>query len=179
MQHSFSLVRLAAFAFAATIASTAAVTANPANLANAGETSLGPVLAPGDWVAARADAASLRGKVVIVDVFTFGCINCRNIVPNLRSVRASASGDVAIVGVHAPETPYERVRSNVVTNLAEQGIVWPVRLDDNFAVWRAYGIDAWPTQLIFDRRGRLRKTIVGDSQDALVDATIAALRAER
>ncbi|MDQ2858901.1 MAG: redoxin domain-containing protein [Candidatus Eremiobacteraeota bacterium] len=178
MQLSFSLVRLAAFAFAfaAAGAGTAAVTATPANAA---ETSLAPVLAPGDWVAARADAASVRGKVVIVDIFTFGCINCRNIVANLRSLRASASGDVAIVGVHAPETPYERVRSNVVTNLAEQGIVWPVRLDDDFAVWRAYAVDAWPTQLIFDRHGRLRKTVVGDSQDALVNTTIAALRAER
>ena len=81
--------------------------------------------------------------------------------------------------MHTPETPYERKRSNVVANLAAQGIVWPVAIDNDSALWNAYGVSAWPTELIFDRHGRLRKTVVGDSQDALVDATVKQLRAER
>ena len=86
---------------------------------------------------------------------------------------------MAIVGIHAPETPYEHERANVAANLARQGIVWPVAIDNTFMLWRAYGVDAWPTQLIFDRRGQLRKTIVGEGYDADLDAEIAHLLAER
>ncbi|MGP6158243.1 MAG: thioredoxin-like domain-containing protein [Vulcanimicrobiaceae bacterium] len=141
---------------------------------------LAPVLhAAEGWVNEPATAAGLAGKVVVVDVFTFGCINCKNVTPNLKALYREDSNDVAIVGVHSPETPYEKDRANVVENLRTQGIVWPVAIDNGFAIWNAYGVDAWPTQLIFDRHGRLRKTVVGDSQDELVDSTIKALVAER
>jgi hypothetical protein len=142
--------------------------------------SLAPVSGASDWINGRATAAGLRGKVVIVDIFTFACFNCKNVVPNLRSLRESvSSSDLAIVGVHSPESDLEKVRSNVVENLARQGITWPVAIDNDFAIWRSYGTGYWPTQLIFDRQGRLRKTVIGDSQDALVNATVRALIAER
>jgi thiol-disulfide isomerase/thioredoxin len=153
---------------------------SPAALPAAEEATLAPVLhAAEGWVNAPATAAGLAGKVVVVDVFTFGCINCKNVTPNLRALYRSGSTDVAIVGVHSPETPYEKDRANVVANLKTQGILWPVAIDNDFAIWNAYGIGAWPTQLIFDRHGHLRKTVVGDSQDALVDRTIKELAAER
>jgi len=132
-----------------------------------------------DWLAHRVNGADLQGKVVIVDVFTFGCYNCKNVVPNLRSLYKEHRDTLAIVGVHTPETPFERVRENVRENLATQGIVWPVAIDNNAALWNDYGVDAWPTQLIFDKHGRWRKTIVGDSQDGDVNAEINALLAER
>ena len=131
------------------------------------------------WLNGTPTAETLRGKVVLVDVFTFDCINCKNVTPNLRKLNAAHRGELAIVGVHAPETPYERARTNVVPNLQHQGIVWPVAIDNDFKLWRAFGVEAWPTQLIFDRRGVLRKTVVGDSQDQLVDATIERLLAEK
>ncbi|MBV8425062.1 MAG: redoxin family protein [Candidatus Eremiobacteraeota bacterium] len=144
-------------------------------VASAGVT-LQPVLAYGDWLNGRPTAGGLRDKVVLLDVFTFACYNCQNVTPNLRALhRSKSSSDFVIVGVHTPETPYERDRKNVVENLARLGITWPVAVDNDSRLWDAYGIDAWPTQLIFDRSGHLRKTIVGDSQDALVDATIASL----
>ncbi|MGB8796708.1 MAG: hypothetical protein WCC70_04045, partial [Candidatus Aquilonibacter sp.] len=59
------------------------------------------------------------------------------------------------------------------------GIVWPVAVDNGFSLWDAYGVNAWPTQLFFDRHGRLRKVIVGDSQDDQVRATAEALLQER
>ena len=121
----------------------------------------------------------MRGKVVLVDVFTFGCYNCQNVVPNLRALQRKPASDLAIIGIHSPETPYERDRSNVIANLKRQGITWPVAIDNSFALWKTYGVEYWPTQLIFDRKGVLRKTIVGDSQDHLVDKTIAALLKER
>ncbi len=142
--------------------------------------SLAPVVAaPEGWLNGPARAADLAGKVVVVDVFTFACGNCQNVVPNLRKLDGERRDGVVVLGVHSPETAYEHVRSHVVENLRSQGISWPVALDNSFSIWKAYGVDAWPTQLVFDRHGVLRKTIVGDSQDAALDATITALVAEK
>jgi thiol-disulfide isomerase/thioredoxin len=142
--------------------------------------SLAPLFAAHEgWLNASLTSSALRGKVVLVDVFTFGCINCKNVVPNLRALERKGDADLVIVGVHSPETPYEKNRGNVVESLKAQGIVWPVAIDNSFAIWKAYGVGAWPTQLLFDRRGRLRQTIVGDSQDSAVDAAIDRLLAEK
>lgn len=169
------LSRREALVSAAALLSTAA----PALALPAGGT-LTPILRYTDWLGARPTAESLAGRVVLVDVFTFACYNCQNITPNLRTLHRSKSpDDFAIVGVHTPETPYERDRKNVIQNIARLGIAWPVAIDNDSRLWDAYGVDAWPTQLIFDRSGRLRKTIVGDSQDADVDRTVAALLGER
>ncbi len=146
----------------------------------AAQTDLAPIYTLGaDWLNGAAGLKTLRGKVVIVDVFTFGCSNCRNVTPNLRQLHArEPAGDFAIVGLHAPETQYEANRAHVIENLKLLGITWPVRIDNDFKVWRSYGVQAWPTQLIFDRKGQLRKTIVGDSQDQTVNATVQQLLAE-
>ena len=120
-------------------------------------------------LAHRATEADLHGKVVLVDVFlTFGCYNCANITPNLRTPLSSKQpAEFAMVGIHTPETPYERDRAAVTANLKRLGIVWPIAIDNEQRLWNAYGIEYWPTQLFFDRSGRLRKTVIGDSQDAL------------
>ena len=141
--------------------------------------SLGPVLGAPDWISGAATEASLRGRVVIVDVFTVDCINCRNVVPTLRALyRIDRARGLAIVGVHSPETPGEKQRAYVVENLHQQGVVWPVAVDNSFKLWKDYGVEAWPTQLFFDRHGLLRKMIVGDSQDAEVKATVESLLTE-
>jgi thiol-disulfide isomerase/thioredoxin len=140
---------------------------------------LDPLVSHTNWLAARPQAADLHGRVVLVDIFTFGCYNCKNVTPNLRALYSKHDPRLAIVGVHTPETPYETDRSNVVANLAEQHIVWPVAIDNDRRLWDAYDTQAWPTQLIFDKHGTLRKTVVGDSQDADVDAEIDRLLAEK
>jgi len=66
----------------------------------------------------------------------------------------------------------------VVANLKAQGIVWPVRFDDDGRVWDAYGVEYWPTQSVLDRHGRLRKIVIGEGQNAELDATVNALLAE-
>jgi thiol-disulfide isomerase/thioredoxin len=142
--------------------------------------SLRAVLAAGDWIGGRESASDVTGNVVVLDVFTVDCYNCQNVVPTLRALDASDRvRGLRIVGIHAPETPAEKGRAYVTASLARQGIAWPVAVDNSFALWKAYGITAWPTQLFFDRRGRLRETIVGDSQDANVRATVDSLLAER
>lgn len=143
-------------------------------------TSLQPIYAATDWIGARIHAAQLAGKVVIVDVFTVDCYNCRNVVPTLRSLYASdRDKGLAIVGIHAPETPAEKERPYVTQSLRQQGIVWPVAVDNAFSLWDTYQVNAWPTQLFFDRHGTLRKVIVGDSQDDAVRAETQALLQER
>ena len=146
----------------------------------AAATSLSPIVNAVSWLGARPSPAMLQGKVVVVDVFTFDYINCKHVIPELRSLRSSMSQrDLQIVGVHSPETPYERDRANLIQNVELQGITWPVAIDNDFALWNAYGIQYWPTQMVFDRRGRLRKTIVGEGQDALLAQTVRQLAGER
>lgn len=149
----------------------------PRSLALAAPT-LEPIERYGDWLATRPTAADLKGKVVVVDIFTFGCYNCKNVTPNLRALYRQHRSDVVVVGVHTPETSYESDRSNVVANLAKQGIVWPVAVDNDHRLWNAYNTEYWPTQLIFDKHGVLRKTVIGDSQDRDVDSTVDQLLAE-
>jgi thiol-disulfide isomerase/thioredoxin len=157
-----------------------ALTGGGAAANDAHATSLAPLYAASEgWLNGRVGSADTTGKVVIVDVFTFDCYNCKNVVPNLRALNAKKRADLVIVGVHAPETPYETNHAHVVDNLRAQGITWPVAIDNSFAIWHAYGVDAWPTQLFFDRSGTLRATIVGDSQDDAVDRIVQKLLAER
>jgi thiol-disulfide isomerase/thioredoxin len=142
--------------------------------------SLRPVLGAQDWLNGRATPASLAGKVVVLDVFTVDCYNCQNVVPALRALYArDRSRGLAVIGIHSPETPAERGRVYVASSLARQGIVWPVAVDNSFALWNDYAVSAWPTQLFFDRSGHLRKTIVGDSQDDDVRNTVESLLAEK
>jgi thiol-disulfide isomerase/thioredoxin len=146
----------------------------------ASSSGLDPVLAATDWLNGRVADGDVAGKVVVVDVFTFDCINCKHVVPTLKRLHADVSPtDLQIIGVHAPETSTERERSNVIRELARQGIVWPVALDNSFTIWKALGNEYWPTQYIFDRRGALRRTVVGEGQDDAVTSTIHALVAER
>jgi len=129
-----------------------------------------------DWINGRVRAQDLAGYVVVVDVFTVDCSNCQNVVPTLRSLYAKDRvRGLRIVGVHSPETPAERSRAYVEQSLSRQGIGWPVAIDDDFSLWRAFGVQAWPTELFFDRRGELRKIVVGDSQDDAVRATVESL----
>jgi thiol-disulfide isomerase/thioredoxin len=165
--------RLALLAvFTALIGGGAASARTPATLA--------PVYAASQgWLNGRVTPADTAGKVVVVDVFTFDCYNCKNVVPTLRTLNAKKSSDLVIVGVHSPETPFETNRTNVIANLKAQEITWPVAIDNSFAIWHAYGVDAWPTQLFFDRTGKLRATIVGDSQDDAVNRIVQKLLAEK
>ena len=128
------------------------------------------------WINGHVSAADLQGKVVVLDVFTVDCYNCQNVVPALRALYSEdRARGLRVIGIHSPETPAERSRPYVEQSLARQGIVWPVVIDNDFALWHAYGVQAWPTQLIFDRRGELRKVVVGDSQDREVRAEVESL----
>ena len=154
--------------------------ARPSAALNASAARLEPVIDARSWIGTPVTAAGLAGNVVVLDVFTVDCGNCQNVVPTLRALDAhDRARGLRIVGIHAPETPVERDRAYVEQSLQRQGISWPVAIDNSFALWKAYGVTAWPTQLFFDRHGHLRTTIIGDSQDADVRSAVEALLAER
>jgi thiol-disulfide isomerase/thioredoxin len=144
------------------------------------EFTLQTVLGASDWINGRPSSSSLSGKVVILDVFTYDCINCKHVLPELRMLyRTVRRGDLAVVGIHSPELSYERVRSNVVSELARQGVVWPVAIDNDHRLWTAYGIEYWPTQMIFDRHGHVRDIVIGEGSDERITADVRQLIAER
>ena len=128
------------------------------------------------WLGERPSFAALQGRVVLLDIFTFECINCRNVTPALKRLYATyPRADLAIVAVHTPEVPSYQSRMRYVADEARAAALpWPIALDNEHRIWDAYGVSAWPTQLVFDRSGTLRTTVVGDGADERVAAAVRA-----
>ena len=105
----------------------------------------------------------LRGKVVLIDFWTYTCINWRRTVPYLRSWfdRYGKSG-LVLIGVHSPEFAFERDLDNVRQAVKEIGVGYPVAVDTDFAIWKAFGNQYWPALYVFDARGRLRHQQFGE-----------------
>ncbi len=99
----------------------------------------------------------LRGKVVLVDFWTFGCINCRNALPHVREWhRKYKDQGLVVVGVHSPEFAYEKNLANVQRALVDLDVPFPVALDNNFAIWRAFRNTYWPAHYFVDAKGQIR-----------------------
>ncbi|MFN2433705.1 MAG: redoxin domain-containing protein [Gemmatimonadota bacterium] len=99
----------------------------------------------------------LRGKVVLVEFWTYLCYNCKNVEGWMKETHAElAPRGLAVVGVHTPEFEVERDVANVTAYMEENGIDWPVAIDNGFRVWRKYNrTNAWPAFLVYDRSGNL------------------------
>ncbi|MBA2501633.1 MAG: peptide-methionine (R)-S-oxide reductase MsrB [Pyrinomonadaceae bacterium] len=122
---------------------------------------------------------NLRGRVVLVDFWTFGCYNCRNTLPTLKRLDAQyRNKGLTIVGVHAPESDYEKGIENVREAVQRLGIKYPVVTDNDYATWRAYGVQAWPTVVILDKQGRIRFTHIGEGYYEQQEQIIQKLLAE-
>ena len=110
-------------------------------------------------------AEQLRGKVVLVDFWTFGCINCRNALPYVREWhRKYKDQGLVVVGVHAPEFAYEKNINNVKRALKDLGIEFPVAVDNNFVIWRAFNNNYWPANYFVDAQGRVRFHHFGEGE---------------
>ncbi len=123
--------------------------------------------------------AGLRGRVVLVDFWTYSCINCLRTLPYLRAwdARYRAKG-LTIVGVHTPEFPFERSASNVADAVAQNGIRYPVAQDNDQATWNAWGNQYWPAEYLVDARGRVRSAHFGEGEYTAKERDIRALLAE-
>ncbi|MDO1559304.1 cytochrome c biogenesis protein CcdA [Brevundimonas sp. 2R-24] len=123
--------------------------------------------------------ADLRGKVVVVDFWTYSCINCLRTLPHLKAWHDRyAEHGLVIVGVHAPEFAFERDPDNVRRAVRDLDVTWPVALDNRFAVWRAYSNRYWPAKYFIDARGHMRQAHFGEGAYAESEATIRALLVE-
>lgn len=131
----------------------------------------------------------LRGKVVLIDVWTFDCWNCYRSIPWLRTLEEKFSAeDFQILGVHTPELPQEHIRAKVKNKLKnklkEYKITHPVMVDNDYSYWKALNNAYWPAFCTVDRNGKLRslsvgETHAGDRNAVLIEAQIAKLIAER
>jgi cytochrome c biogenesis protein CcdA len=122
---------------------------------------------------------ALRGKVVVVNVWTFECYNCLNALPHVKVLAAKyRDQDVVVVGVHTPELARERVPANVASAVARLGVTYPVAIDANYTIWRAFQNEYWPSVYIADRRGRLRFHHFGEGQYDDEDRVVAQLLKE-
>lgn len=129
----------------------------------------------GPWInSAPIDLASLRGKVVMVDFWTFECYNCLNALPYVKALEAKyRSRGLVVVGVHTPEFPREKVEANVREQVKSLGIVYPVVMDNSYKVWNSFENHYWPAVYFIDAKGRIRYHHFGegsyDEQDKVVD----------
>ncbi|MHB8642768.1 MAG: cytochrome c biogenesis protein DipZ [Gaiellaceae bacterium] len=122
--------------------------------------------AGGQWInSPPLTMASLRGKVVLVDFWTYSCINCLRTLPHLKAWYASYHKDgFEIIGVHTPEFAFEHVASNVMSAVKRLGITYPVVQDNGYATWNAYANQYWPAEYLIDKQGHVRDAHFGEGE---------------
>ena len=108
-------------------------------------------------------AESLRGKVVLVDFWTYDCINCQHTLPYVKEWEKKYGKDgLVVIGVHTPEYGYERIIDNVKDQVKKLGITYPVAIDNNYAIWRNFDNQYWPAHYLVDAKGQVRYTHFGE-----------------
>jgi thiol-disulfide isomerase/thioredoxin len=124
--------------------------------------------------------ADLRGKVVMVEFWTFGCYNCRNVEPYVKAWHKKYSDQgLVIIGVHSPEFSFERDVENVKRHLREHDIQYAVPIDNDFSTWNRFGNRYWPAMYLIDKQGIIRYTRFGEGGYAQTEQQITTLLAER
>ena len=144
------------------------------------ESANAPELATGDWINSEPlKLNNLRGRVVLIEFWTFGCYNCRNTLPYVKSWddRFREKG-LTVIGVHSPEFDEERNVDHLRREVASLGIRYPVVTDNDYETWKAYKVEAWPTLFLLDRKGRIRWMHVGEGNYDETERLIQKLLAE-
>jgi cytochrome c biogenesis protein CcdA/thiol-disulfide isomerase/thioredoxin len=123
--------------------------------------------------------AGLRGRVVLVDFWTYTCINCIRTLPYTRAWDAAyRSHGLTIVGVHTPEFQFEHDAGNVADAIAQNHLRYPVAQDNDYKTWNAWGNEYWPAKYLIDAKGRVRYVHFGEGDDKKTEAAIRSLLAE-
>jgi len=124
--------------------------------------------------------ASLRGKVVLIDFWTYSCVNCIRTLPYVkRWYDTYRDAGLVVVGVHTPEFAFEHVPGNVEKAVQSFGIDYPVALDNDFGTWTAWGNRYWPAEYYIDRQGHVRYAHFGEGDYAGTEKVIRTLLAEK
>ena len=131
----------------------------------------------GGWLnTAPLTLTQLRGRVVLIDFWTFSCVNCVRTIPHLRQLDAEYKSDgLVIVGVHSPEFDFEKPPANVRAAVQRLGVTWPVAIDSQMATWNAYQNQYWPAEYLLDQQGRIAYTSFGEGDYDATSRAVAAL----
>ncbi|NUT00882.1 MAG: cytochrome c biogenesis protein DipZ, partial [Sphingomonas sp.] len=134
----------------------------------------------GPWInSAPLAREQLKGKVVVIDFWTYSCINCIRSIPYVRAWHEAYKDDgLVVIGIHAPEFAFERSPENVRKAVADLGIRYPVALDNNLVVWTALKNNYWPAHYFFDAEGRQRYHHFGEGRYEESEQVIRQLLAE-
>jgi thiol-disulfide isomerase/thioredoxin len=117
--------------------------------------------------------AALKGKAVLLDFWTYGCINCIHIIPDLKRLEAKYPNNLVVIGVHSAKFDNEKETDNIRRIILRYEIEHPVINDADFAIWNSYAISAWPTQVLIDPAGYVVGAASGEGNYELLDETIA------
>jgi cytochrome c biogenesis protein CcdA/thiol-disulfide isomerase/thioredoxin len=122
--------------------------------------------------------SQLRGKVVLIDFWTYSCINCLRSLPHVEAwyARYHKVG-LDVIGVHTPEFDFEHVASNVESAIARLGVKYPVAMDNNYGTWNAWGNNSWPAEYLIDPNGNVRYGSIGEGDYGTTEGAIRALLA--
>jgi thiol-disulfide isomerase/thioredoxin len=120
---------------------------------------------------------TLKGKVVLVDFWTYDCVNCRRALPHVKAwAQRYARDGLVVIGVHTPEYAHEHIITNVREQVRKLGITYPVAIDNNYAIWRNFDNQYWPAHYLIDAQGQVRYSHFGegryDAQEAMIQALL-------
>jgi DNA-binding beta-propeller fold protein YncE len=119
--------------------------------------------------------AALKGKIVLLDFWTYGCINCIHIIPDLKKLEAKYANQLVVIGVHSAKFQNEKETENIRRIILRYEIEHPVYNDSEYAVWQSYGVRAWPTQVLIDPAGYVVGGVSGEGNYDVIDQTVAKL----
>lgn len=117
--------------------------------------------------------AALKGKVVLLDFWTYGCINCMHIIPELKRLEHKYANQLVVIGVHSAKFENEKETENIRRIILRYEIEHPVYNDAEYAVWNSYGVRAWPTQVLIDPAGYIIGGVSGEGNYEVIDQAIA------
>jgi cytochrome c biogenesis protein CcdA/thiol-disulfide isomerase/thioredoxin len=124
--------------------------------------------------------AGLKGKVVLVDFWTYSCINCQRTLPYITKLYDTYKDKgLVVLGLHAPEFQFEKVPANVQKAIKENNINYPVGLDNDFATWNNYNNQFWPASYLIDKEGNVRRTHFGEGEYAETEKAVRFLLNEK
>ena len=116
--------------------------------------------------------AALKGKIVLLDFWTYGCINCIHIIPDLKKLEAKYPNQLVVIGVHSAKFQNEKETENIRRIILRYEIEHPVYNDSEYAVWQSYGVRAWPTQVLIDPAGYVIGGVSGEGNYEVIDQAI-------
>ena len=119
--------------------------------------------------------AALKGKVVLLDFWTYGCINCIHIIPDLKKLEAKYANQLVVIGVHSAKFQNEKETENIRRIILRYELEHPVYNDSEFVVWQSYGVRAWPTQVLIDPAGYVVGSASGEGNYEVIDHAIDQL----